>query len=67
MIAKVFDSSLTEAERSAKNQLEDAIEIVVKKPSRRPAAKKLSKDEQAKAYFDRLDLVTQPRMPKKPS
>lgn len=67
VIAKVFDSSLTEAERSAKKQLEDSTEIVVKKPSRRPAAKKLSKDEQAKAYFDRLDLVTQPRMPKKPS
>ena len=67
VIAKVFDSSLTEAERSAKKQLEDGTEIVVKKPSRQPAAKKLSKDEQAKAFFDRLDLVTQPHKPKKPS
>lgn len=67
VIAKVFDSSLTESERSAKKHLEEATEIVVKKPSRRPAAKALSKDDEAKAFFDRLDLVTQSGTPKKPT
>ncbi|QVL21736.1 transposase [Pseudomonas qingdaonensis] len=67
VIAKVFDSSLTESERSAKKHLEEAAEIVVKKPSRRPAAKTLSKDEEAKAFFERLDLASKPRRPKSPS
>lgn len=64
VIAKVFDSSLTESERSAKKHLEEVAEVIVKKPSRRPAAKALSKDEEAKAFFDRLDLVTKPGKPK---
>ncbi|MDR2305890.1 MAG: hypothetical protein LBE53_01630 [Paucimonas sp.] len=46
---------------------EGAAEIVVKKPSRRPVAKALSKDEEAKAFFDRLDLATKPGLPKKPN
>ncbi len=66
-MAKVFDSSLTESERSAKKHLEEAAGIVVKRPSRRPAAKALSKDEEAKAFFERLDLASKPGRPKSPS
>jgi hypothetical protein len=65
-IAKVFNSSLTESERSAKKLLDEVAEVVVKKPARRPAAKALSKDEEAKAFYDHLNLVTKQRPPKKP-
>ncbi|WP_313049177.1 hypothetical protein [Pseudomonas soli] len=66
-MAKVFDSSLTESERSAKKYFEEAAKIVVEKSPRRPAVKALSKDEEAKAFFDRLDLATKPGLPKKPN
>lgn len=66
-IAKVFDSSLTESERSAKKLLDEVTEVVVKKPARRPAAKALSKDEEAKAFYAHLDSVIKPGKPKPPA
>ncbi len=67
VIAKAIDSSFTEAERSAKEEFEDGTEAVVKKRSRQPAVEKVSKDEQAKAFYDYLDIASQPSKPKKPS
>jgi hypothetical protein len=65
--AKVFDSSLTEAERAAKKHLEVGKETVVKKRTRQPAAEKVSEDEQAKAFYDYLELANHSNKSKKPS
>ena len=67
VIATVFDSSLNEAERSAKEQIEDRTKTAVRNRYRQRPVEKVSKDQQAKAFFDYLDGSSQPGKSKRPS
>lgn len=66
--AKVFDSALTEPERSGLQHISgiDAQDPKPNKVSRKPPAMKLSEDEKAKAFMSYIDAVAPPPKPKRP-
>lgn len=67
VIAKVFDSSLSDSERSAKKEFEDSVEAIVAKRPRKPPVEKLSKEEQANAFYAYLDIASRSSKPKQRS
>lgn len=66
--AKVFESSLTEAERAGLKQIsgDEAANPEKNKKTRKPAAIKLSEDETAKAFLEFASTVTPPPKPRRP-
>lgn len=67
--AKVFESSLTETERSALKRISEseAVSPEKDKKTRKPAAIQLSDDEKAKAFSSYVDAVVSPPKPKRPT
>ena len=63
MIAKVFDSALTKAERLAQQQVEVPAALAPRKSTRKPVVEKLSEQETRKAFFEYIDFAGKPKKP----
>lgn len=63
MIAKVFDSALTKAERLAQQQIEVPAAHAPRKSPRKPVVEKLSEQETSKAFFEYIDFAGKPKKP----
>ncbi|MDH1148034.1 hypothetical protein N5C60_25940 [Pseudomonas mosselii] len=63
MIAKVFDSALTKAERLAQQQIEVPAARTPRKSTRKPVVEKLSEQETSKAFFEYIDFAGKPKKP----
>ncbi|WP_238337616.1 transposase [Pseudomonas sp. SWRI51] len=63
MVARVFDSALTKAERLAQQQIEVPVAPAPRKSTRKPVAEKLSEQETREAFFGYIDFAGKPKKP----
>ncbi|MFQ6575297.1 AAA family ATPase [Pseudomonas sp. UM16] len=68
VIAKVFESALTESERSAMEHINLSPDVLSlpSKPARRPSLPKPTEEDLTRAFHDFMDMVPTPPTPKKP-